>query len=134
MQKRMNSILGKPCMGFTMTDPEEAYAHMNYEVVEHYGDKYNGHYLYLWDEGYKLLGRCKACGGYILIQRSEMHGSEDDYYGDYFPVSGSEEAKGLNERYDGYQLEEEFPERYLMESNGSISWSLSHEDRMSIRE
>lgn len=126
MQAEINA--GKPCIAFSLDDPNAAYAHMEYKVIERYGEQCNGHDLYVFDEGYRLLGRCKNCGGFILVQRSEMHGEEDDYYCDFFPVSGPDEARQLNEQYDGYQIEQDFPKRYLMETNGRMSWSVKLQD------
>ena len=106
---------GWPCIGFAMEKPDKAYSHMDTEVVEEYGDSCGNNWLHTWSEGGRRLLRCKKCGGYILYQLSELHGMEyDDYYADYFPVSGPEEARELNEKYDGYSIETEFPRRWLI--------------------
>ena len=119
----------KRCHIFDIIDPDEAWKSMNNEIVERYGSECNGHYLFTWDDGERMLARCKKCGAYILIQRSEFHSMFDDdsYYGDYFPVSGPEEARMLNKQYSGWGIEKMFPERYLMRSDGSCSWSKEHE-------
>ena len=57
------------CKAFNM-DAEEALKHIkeNWEVVENYGDKKYGHHLYTWDEGERILGKCKECDQLILLQ------------------------------------------------------------------
>lgn len=70
--------------------------------------------------------KCQRCGGYILLQASEYHSfsdSGDDYYSDWFPVSSPEEAEELNKKYSGFDIEEEFEERYLMRTNDDLFWS-----------
>jgi len=120
----MNGYNGYPCVGFEMHDSRQAYQHMDYEVVEHYGDECNGKYLFVFDEGKRYLAKCKNCGGLILVQKSELHGFEDEdaYYTDFFPVSSSQEAKEWN-AYDGFEIESKFKKRYLMYTDGNISWS-----------
>ena len=115
---------GWPCAAFAMEDSQEAYMHLrDYECVKHYGEGENGR-NYVFDEGYRVLCRCRKCGGYFLLQRSELHGGEggDAYYGDYFPVSSPESAESLIEKFDGWQIERHFPGRYLVETDGLISW------------
>ena len=115
-----------PCIAFKFEDPREAYEHMKYEVVEDYGCEAYGHYLYTWDDGYRILAKCKNCRGYILVQSSEFHSftdSGDSYYTDWFPVSSPREADEFNRKYDGFQIESEFNDRYLMMTNGSLGWS-----------
>lgn len=104
-----------PCIGFSMKDPVDAYRHMKLKRVRDYGDVCGDHYLHTWDDGRRLLMRCRNCGGYVLVQLSEFHGfgMEDSDYNDYFPVSGPEEAQKINEQYDGYRIEREFPKRWL---------------------
>ena len=113
------------CIAFDMKSAFDAWDHMKLETVENYGGRAYGHYLHTWDDGERILARCKNCGGYILIQSSEYHGMEDDdYYGDYFPVDSPEEADELNRKYDGWEIETEFPYRYLMTQNLCvIYWS-----------
>ena len=53
------------CIGFTMKDVAAAYEHMEFELVEAYGDFAYGHYLHTWDDGGRSLFRCKNCGGYV---------------------------------------------------------------------
>lgn len=114
------------CIAFGFKDAREAYEHMECKTVEDYGGQAYGHYLYTWDDGGRRLARCSKCGGFILIQSSEFHSftdSGDSYYTDWFPVSSPEEADELNRKYDGFQIETEFKGRYLMRTNGALSWS-----------
>ncbi len=117
----------KVCKAFGMEDPREAYDHIekNLAFVRNYGDRAYGHWLHTWDDGFRSLLRCRKCGAYILYQSSEFHGmmSGDSYYGDYFPVGGKKKADKLNRRYDGDRIEQEFPKRYLMKTNGSLAWN-----------
>ena len=111
------------CKGFEMEDAHQAREHMRLEAVEHYGDMCNGHALYVCDEGKRYLARCANCGGLVLVQQSETHGcDDDDYYLDFFPVSSAEEARMLNQTYDGYDIELCFPKRYIKSTNGELSW------------
>ncbi len=114
----------KPCIGFSMDDAEEAYKHMDdRERVKDYGDMSGKNILHTWDDGSRVLMRCKRCGGYILLQLSEFHGMEDDsYYADYFPVSGPCEARWINEKFDGERIEKEFPCRWMI-VDGKPHWN-----------
>lgn len=113
--------MDKMCEAFLLEDPVKASEHIlgNYEVVINYGDELNGNRLYVWDDGCRLLARCKKCGGFILIQVSECHGMEDDTrYRDYIPVDSKESADKINEEYSGYALESESGIRYLIADPG----------------
>ncbi|MBR2669229.1 MAG: hypothetical protein IKE36_05465 [Solobacterium sp.] len=113
------------CIAFNMADAKEAFDHMreDHEDVIEYGGYAYGHNLFTWDTGNRTLRRCRKCGGYILVQDSEYHGMEDDdYYTDYFPVDSPEEADELNKKYSGFEIETEFPGRYLMFDKG-VHWS-----------
>ena len=111
-----------PCIGFSMDDPKEALAHIDRVLVKDYGTQCGKNLLFTWDDGYRALLRCKNCGGYILLQKSEFHGSESDsYYTDFFPVSGAREARLLNETYDGFEIEKSFPKRW-MNADGEPFW------------
>lgn len=126
MDKEQMKMTGKPCDGLLMEDPVEAYKHIRINVVRDYGDYAYGHPLYVWDDGRRILGKCIHCGGYVLIQKSEFHSftdAPDGYYTDFFPVSSLAEADELNRKYDGFAIEREFQGRYLMETNGHVSWS-----------
>ena len=113
-----------PCKGFDLPTVKEAYEHFAGKLIAEcdYGDKCNGHYLHTWDDGKRLLCRCKACGGLVLVQQSEYHGDEsDDYYTDYFPVHSKQEAEQLNETYGGWQMEQEWKEKWVATTNGHVS-------------
>ena len=125
-EKKPAETTGKPCIAFEMDSAEEAWQHMSFVIVEEYGDTKYGHDLYTWDRGGRTFLRCTRCGGYVLHQFSvyeSFDGGEDDYYNDYFPVSGPEEADELNQKYNGFSIEREFPGRCLMRTNGALSWS-----------
>ena len=118
--------MGKKCLAFDMEDVGEAWKHMELEIIEDYGDRAYGHFLHMWDDGKRMLGRCRKCGGYVLVQKSEFHSftdGDDSYYSDYFPVSGREEADSLNRQFNGSEIERAFPERYLRVTNLRLSWS-----------
>ena len=96
------------CKGFDLESAKDTYKHFRGKLflLRDYGDVCNGHCLHSWDDGWRRLYRCLACGGLILVQRSEFHDDDyDDYYTDYFPVDSEEEAQKLNEEYGGYDLE-----------------------------
>ena len=113
----------RPCVGFSVEDTQEAYNHMKFEAVIDYGDTCNKHPLYTWDDGHRVLVRCKNCGGYALVQLSEFHSfpdGDDSYYCDMFPLSGAEEAEQLNKSFDGYQIEEKFQGKYLVRDKHDV--------------
>lgn len=96
-----------------MTDFKEVLKHLQgLEYVESFGKQCNGHDLYMYDEGARVLKRCPECDALILHQMSDYHnycGNPDDqYYDAYFSVGSREEAIELNEKYDGYQIYKEF--------------------------
>ncbi len=128
----MNCI-NHPCIGFTMENAAEALSHMDKELVEDYGGFCNDHYLYIGDDGKRLLYKCKRCGGFILAQCYEVFGEfDDEYFVDYFPVSGQEEAADLNERYDGHQIKELFAGKYItLDNYMNAYWSSSPSNEMS---
>lgn len=107
------------CEAFLMDDPEKAREHMKLRMVENCGSYAYGHDLYVWDKGVRWLGRC-ACGGYILIQESGNHGAfgDESKYEDYCPVSGADGADELKRKYDGFELECNYPGRYFCATNG----------------
>lgn len=106
-----------------MNDPYDAARHLqNLQIVKNYGDVCDGKYLFAWDEGSRKLAFCPLCRKYVLIQISEYHGMTDGCYTDWFPVSGEDEAADLNHLYDGFEIEKEFPTRFLMETNGRFSF------------
>ena len=114
------------CIAFSIKDPKDAWEHMDLEILENYGDFAYGHFLHVWDDGKRLLARCRKCGGYVLVQRSEYHSFSDDgdsYYTDWFFLDSREDADRLNRSYDGWSIEREYPERYLCQSNHILHWS-----------
>lgn len=116
--------MGKPCIAFEMEDVHVAFEHMQPETVIDYGEEAYGHDLQPWNEGGRRLCRCKACGGYFLVQSSEYHSfdGDDSYYIDWYPVSGPEEADQLNRLYDGWDLEFNFPKRFMSCTNLHWYW------------
>ena len=114
------------CHIFMMDSADEAYKEMDFETVIDYGDEQYGHYLHVWDDGGRKLLKCRKCGAYVLMQKSEYHSfteAPDGYYTDWFPVSGPEEADELNRKYGGLALEQNFAGRNLCRTNGRIHWS-----------
>ena len=104
-----------PCIAFSVEDAEEAYKHIEKERVKDYGARCGNSILHTWDDGQRLLMRCKKCGGFFLLQVSEFHGVEEDrYYQDLFPVAGPNEALTINKTYDGETIELEFPYRWMI--------------------
>lgn len=117
------------CKAFQLDDPNEAYNQMKLHFVEDYGDYAYGHYLHVWDDGWRHLCQC-SCGGYVLVQHSEYispdwNDDKESEYTDFFPISGPEEADELNRKYDGSALEMSFPGRYLCVTNGKVHWANS---------
>lgn len=92
------------------------------KAVRKYGDYGFGHSFHIWDSGYRNL-ICAGNGELFLHQCSEYHGWEDDdCYDDWFPVESEEQAEELNRRYDGFELEREFPGKWLAGTNGRYFW------------
>lgn len=120
--------MNKHCEAFDMKDPIEAYNHMRPQMIIDYGSYAYGHALHTWDCGFRILSRCRTCGGLILIQDSEFHGIDDDDYTDYIPVDSEEDADELNRKYNGYELETKIGRRYLMKDNDDAPhWSKEEE-------
>ena len=118
--------MGHPCQGFVIRNATDAFKHFdgNCEVVKDYGSMCGDVFLHTWDGGKRVLLRCKACGGYILMQRCEYHGGGGTHYTDYFPVSGPEEVDELNRTLNGWQIEKQLGRWYLVKSYGNvIQWS-----------
>ena len=107
--------MAKVCAAFQMNTAYEAWNHLykRSRVVARYGSTYEGKWLHLWDEGDRTLFQCLSCGGCFLVQRSSFFGQNNITRIDYFPVTGPDEAESLNHRWDGWQIENSFPERYL---------------------
>lgn len=123
-------MLGKPiqftyhCKGFDLLTAEEAFEHFRGHLskVKDYGDMCNGHCIHTWDDGKRILCRCSACGGLVLVQESEYHGTDsDDYYTDYFPVDTPEEAEQLNETYGGFDIETNWKGKKIFLTKGQVT-------------
>lgn len=112
------------CIGFQPEDIEEAFEHIDYEVLRNYGDYAFGHWPYALDDGERLLVKCKNCGGYSPIQKSEYHSftGDDSYYTDYFPVDSEQEADDLNKMYDGFEIAKKFNDRYMVDFESGSIW------------
>ena len=130
-----NNRIGKACIGFEFDDAQQAWDHMQFEIIKDYGDYAYGHCLHTWDDGKRMLAKCKACGGYVLIQKSEFHAfsdmSSDSYYSGFFPVESAEDAEELNRKFDGFSIEREFPSRYLCRTDLRLHWSHSETEEQS---
>ncbi|MBO4919482.1 MAG: NUDIX domain-containing protein [Erysipelotrichaceae bacterium] len=95
-------------------DPEKFNEH-NLEFIRSYGSTCNGHDLYTWDEGDRSLYRCRKCGAYVLQQYSEIH-MPDATYIDYYPVRDDAHAQEVNETYNGWTLETDYPYRGVLKT------------------
>ena len=80
----------------------------NLEHIKSFGDTFEGHQLYMWDEGDRTLYRCRKCGGYVLEQHSEIH-MPDTGYTDYVPVRDEKHTEQINREYGPLALETEYP-------------------------
>ena len=112
------------CKGFDLPTADEAFEHFSGHLskIKDYGDWCNGHWLHTCDDGKRILCRCSACGGLVLVQSSDYHGMGDDvYYADYFPVDTPEEAERLNEIYDGGEIELKWKGKVVFYTNGKIT-------------
>lgn len=102
---------GWPCAAFGMKNANEAYEHLRgYRCIQHYGEDISS-------DGFRHLGRCSKCGGFILVYRGEYHGIVD-----YFPVNGPAEAESLIAKFDFETIERAFHTKYLTQTNGCIAW------------
>jgi len=84
----------------------------NLEFVRNYGSSCNGHDLHTWDEGGRTLFRCTKCGCLVMEQYSEIH-MPDSTYIDYFPIRDEKHAEEVNERYNGWTLETDYPYKMI---------------------
>ena len=116
--KEPNDSDFKVCCLFKSKNAYDAYdkACKNLELVEQYGSRCNGHRLHTSDGGERWLARCNCCGSFVLVQESEVWGSDSEYY-DYFPVKSIEHARQLNKQYDGYAIEDYYPFKKLFVTN-----------------
>ena len=126
-----------PCHIYEIEDPEAAYKALQTELIRDYGDTTvddNGRFLHwnhTWDEGGRMLLRCKTCGGLMILQSSEFHSFTDDpdgYYSDWIPAASEEEARLLNQLLDVLDFED-YPCRHLRRNNGRLFWTKGEEPR-----
>ncbi len=127
------------CCLFQCASADEAARSRDFEVVEDYGDTYcdsDGnavHYLHSWDDGCRMLVRCRKCGALFLMQKSEFHSlKEDRYYIDYFAISSREEALVLNAAYDGFAMERSYKGARLWSVDDHWLW-IKPEEKLSSR-
>jgi hypothetical protein len=107
-----------------MENAGQALDDMKLEKITDYGSQANNIIYHAWDSGERWLGRCKKCGGLVLVQESEYHGQEDDCYTDYFPVYSSNEAQSYNLKFNGFEIEKKFPGKFIMQTNNHLPrWS-----------
>lgn len=130
MEKHVDII--KPCCIFSYEDAPTAIKHFKYEVIKDFGEKvYNDdgsikHYTYMWDEGGRMVIRCKRCGAIFLHQWSEYHRfteGADSYYDDYFLVRDLDEAILLNNTFSVFDLETKFKGSRLWTSEDVWVWN-----------
>lgn len=121
--KESNNI----CKAFGMESPNAAYNHLvgeNRVKIRDYGDRYNAHFLHCDDDGKRILFWCKECEAFYLMQKSEFHGMGDDIYSSaFFNISGYEEADNWNNLFNGDELLEKYPYKYLSVMDFSPSWT-----------
>ncbi|HEX3023261.1 MAG TPA: hypothetical protein VHP81_12825, partial [Lachnospiraceae bacterium] len=129
------SFNGHRCCIFGFDNIEEAVKAMNFEFIKDYGDTFLNedgsikHYLHTWDDGERRLVRCKNCGAYFIRQASELHGSEDSYYIDWYQVESPDIAEKLNEIYSGWALEAEYKAPGMFMTNGKYHWNNANDIR-----
>ena len=109
---------------FSYPTVEIAAKHMDFEIIEEYGDG-DGFPYYTWDDGHRTLLRCKNCGALFLRQISEFHSMSDTgdhYYMDYFPVESREQAIEYNNKYNGFSLEMEYKGFRILKNDSKWVW------------
>ncbi len=131
MKKNDDSISAGLCHIYGIEDAKEAYKQLEVEYVKSYGDETrlpDGtllHYNSVWDDGYRVLLRCKHCGGLLLKQVSKYESMSDDvdgYYEDYIPVWSEEEAELLNILLAPMEFENQ-PIKLLRGNNHKYHWT-----------
>ena len=110
------------CICYTIKDVEDAFSHIKLDIIKDYGSVLYNNVLHTWDDGKRLLAKCKTCGGYLLIQMSEFHSfsGDDSYYDDYFPIDSPDVADELNKKYNGYEIEKCFTECFICKTNNKL--------------
>ena len=131
-EKEKNGFL---CHIYGIPDGGEAREEFRGEFVKDYGEKLSLkdgrtlHWNYNWDDGDRMLMRCKDCGALLIRQFSEYHSfsdSPDGYYSDWIPVASEEEADLLNILWDAMELES-YPYRHIRGNNFSFFWTKGEE-------
>ena len=114
-----------PCHICEAQDAGKAYREMKTDTVRNYSecvcleDGKILHWNYTWDDGRRILQRCRECGGLLLRQSSAYHSfsdSPDGYYSDWIPVRDAEEAELLNILMDETEFEH-YPFHHLRCNN-----------------
>ena len=128
MEKKMNRF---PCHIYEIADGKEAAEALRTECVKNYGENMtlaDGtmlHWNYAWDDGGRILLRCRDCGALFLRQSSEYHSfsdAPDGYYSDWIAAASEEEADLLNILLDEGELEN-VPCRHLRSNNCQYFWT-----------
>ncbi len=131
MKKYGDGISAGLCHTYGIEDAKEAYKQLDIECVKSYGDETkleDGtvlHDNYECDEGYRVLLRCKSCGGLLLFQVSKyisMSDGPDGYYEDIIPVWSEEEADLLNTLLSPGEFADH-PFRHLRGNNNEYYWT-----------
>ena len=126
------SFHGNRCCLFECQSATQAELLMDMELIIDYGNQFHNpdgslkHYLHTWDDGYRLLVRCKRYGALFIKQNSEYHGfsNEDSYYTDWYQVESKEVAELINAVYSGFSLERNYNGPWLKKTNDTMHWSL----------
>ena len=119
------------CHIYGIEDAGEAHKQLEVECVKSYGDETtlpDGtllHYNSVWDDGYRVLLRCKHCGGLLLKQTSTYtsmsYDDSDGHYTDYLPAWSEEEADLLNTLLEPGEFGDH-PFRHLRGTNFKYCW------------
>lgn len=131
MSESRKKELRFPCHIYGIADAKEAYDSFFGKMIKNYGDAVtleDGtvlHDNYMWDDGGRILVRCKDCGALMIIQFSEYHSfsdGPDGCYEDLIPAASEEEADLLNILLDIRKMEN-FPCRHIRRNNGDVFWT-----------
>jgi hypothetical protein len=124
---------GKRCHLFDYADAKEAASNMSMERIKEYGKVYLNadgsirHWLYTWDNGWRVLQRCQECGALFLVQFSEFHDyvqghDNDSYYTDWFQVDDESSAELINATWDGFAIESRYDGPAIFETDGAYAF------------
>ena len=120
---------GIRCCLFDLESAGQAQLRMNFKMIRDFGDTvYNPdgsvkHYLHTWDDGYRILVQCQKCGAIFIVQSSEYHGKEDSYYRDWYQVEDEKRAIIINNRLDGWGIENKYNAPWIKATNDVIAWN-----------